>query len=63
MRKGGGVLEITSRKIVLQRTSRNQGSELSSATMIPQMTVVAGLTHSKEELSMKPAYAVGDYRT
>ena len=45
---------------VLEVTPRDQGSELSSATMIPQMTVVADLTRSEEELSLKPGYAVGD---
>ena len=28
--------------------------------MIPQMTVVADLTRSEDELSLKPGYAVGD---
>ena len=46
--------------MVLETTSRNQGSELSSSTMIPQMTVVADLTHSKDKPSLKPGYAVGD---
>ena len=41
-------------------TSRNQDSEQSSSTMIPQMTVVADLTPSEEEPSLKPGYAVGD---
>ena len=45
---------------VLEVTPRDQGSELSSATMIPQMTVVADLTRSEDELSLKPGYAVGD---
>ena len=44
----------------LRVTPRNQGSELSSATMIPQMTVVADLTSSEDLLSLKPGYAVGD---
>jgi hypothetical protein len=34
-------------RMVLETTSRNQGSGLSSATMIPQMTVVADLTRSE----------------
>ena len=38
----------------------NQGSGLSSATMIPQMTVVVDLTRSGDLLSLKPGYAVGD---
>jgi len=33
---------------VLETTSRNQSSEPPSATMIPQMTVIAGLTRSEE---------------
>ena len=37
-----------------------KGQSCSSATMIPQMTVVADLTHSEDELSLKPGYAVGD---
>ena len=41
-----------------ETTSRNQGSELSGATMIPQMAVAADLTRS--ELSLKPGNAVGD---
>jgi hypothetical protein len=41
-------------------TPRNQRSELSSATMIPQMTVVADLTRSEDWLSLKPGDAVGD---
>ena len=43
-----------------QVTPWNQGSELSSATRIPQMTVVADLTRSEDELSLKPGDAVGD---
>ena len=35
---------------VLEVTPRDQGSELSSATMILQMTVVADLTRSEDEL-------------
>ena len=46
--------------MVLETTSRSQGSELSSATMIPQMAVVADLTRSGDELSLKPGDAVGD---
>ena len=34
--------------MVLETTSRNQGSELSGATMIPKMTVVADLTRSED---------------
>ena len=45
---------------VLEVTPRNQGSELSSATMIPQMTVVVDLTRSEDWLSLKPGDAVGD---
>ena len=41
-------------------TSRDQGSELPGATMIPQMTVVADLTRSEDWLSLKPGDAVGD---
>ena len=37
---------------VLEVTPRDQGSELSSATMIPQMTMVADLTRSEDELSL-----------
>ena len=37
--------------MVLETTSRNQGSELSSATMIPQMTVVADLTRIPPHLT------------
>ena len=33
---------------LLEVTPRDQGSELSSATMIPQMTVVADLTRSED---------------
>ena len=44
----------------LETTFRNQGSELSNATMIPQMTAVTDLTRSEDELSLKPVYAVGD---
>ena len=39
--------------------SQNQGSELSSSMMIPQMTVVADLTRSEDELSLTADYAVG----
>ena len=34
--------------MVLETASRNQGSELSGATMIPQMTVVTDLTRSED---------------
>jgi cytidylate kinase len=34
--------------MVLETTSWNQGSELSSSTMIPRMTVVADLTRSED---------------
>ena len=44
--------------VVFETTSRNQGSELSGATMIPQITVVADLTRSEDLLSLKPGYAV-----
>ena len=47
--------------MVLETTSRNQSSELSSSTMIPQMTVVANLTRSEDSLSLKPGSAVEDY--
>ena len=40
---GGG---YPAHHMVLETTSRNQGSELSGAAMIPQMTVVADLTRS-----------------
>ena len=46
--------------MVLETTSRDQGSELSSAAMIPHMTVVADLTRHEDWLSLKPGYAVGD---
>ena len=46
--------------MVLDTRSRKEGSELSGATMIPQMTVVADLTRSEDLLSLKPGYAVGD---
>ena len=34
--------------LVLETTSRNQGLELSSSTVIPQMTVIADLTRSED---------------
>ena len=40
--------------------SRNEGSELSGATMIPQTTVAGDLTRREDELSLEPGYAVGD---
>ena len=36
--------------MVVETTSRDQGSELSSSTMIPQMTVVADVTRSEDWL-------------
>ena len=48
------------RCLVLKTTSRDQGSEPSNATIIPQMTVVAELTCSEDWLSSKPGFAVGD---
>ena len=45
---------------VLEVTPWDQGSELSSATVIPQMTVIADLTRSEDWLSLKPGCAVGD---
>ena len=47
-------------QMVLETTSRNQGPELSGATMIPQMTVVVDLTCNGDWLSLKPGDAVGD---
>ena len=44
--------------MVFETTSRNQGSELSGSTMSPQMTVVADLTCSEYQLSLKPGYTV-----
>ena len=41
-----GELAYPAHHMVLETTSRNQSSELSGATMIPQMTVVADLTRS-----------------
>jgi hypothetical protein len=35
-------------RMVLETTSRNQGSELFGATMIPQMAVVADLNRSED---------------
>ena len=66
---GGGVsppffvpreLAYPAHHMVLDTRSRKQGSELSGATMIPQMTAVADLTRSEDLLSLKPGYAVGD---
>ena len=37
-----------------------KGQSCSSATMIPQMTVVADLTCSEDEWSLKPGEVVGD---
>ena len=47
-------------KMMPKITSRNQGSELSNATMIPQMTVVVDLICSTDELSLAPDDAVLD---
>ena len=44
-------------------SSRNQGSKLSNATMISQITVAADVTHSEDPLSLKRGYAVGDCHT
>ena len=38
----------------------SQGSKLSNATMIPQMTAKADLLHSEDDVSLKLCYAVGD---
>jgi hypothetical protein len=46
--------------MVLETASQDQGSELPSSKMIPQMTVVVDLTCSEDELSLKPGYAVGE---
>ena len=43
---------------VLEMTSLDQSSELSSSMMIPQMTVIADLTCS--ELSLIPDHPVGN---
>ena len=43
--------------MVPETTSRRQGSELSNAMMIPQMTLVVDLTRSEDSLSVKPGYA------
>ena len=39
--------------------SRNQGSELSSATIVPQDGVVAGITRSRDLLYLISGNAVG----
>ena len=39
--------------------SRNQGSELSDATIAPQGDVVAGMTRSEDKLMLIPGNAVG----
>jgi len=39
--------------------SRSQGSELSSATIVPQDGVVADITHSKDLVYLMPGNAVG----
>ena len=49
--------------MALEITPRNQGSERSSATMIPQMAAVADLTRNEDWLSLKPGDAVGDCHT
>ena len=41
-------LAYLAHKMVLETTSRDEGSELSGATVIPQMTVVADLTGSED---------------
>ena len=41
-----GELAYPVHHMVLETTSRNQGSELSGATMTPQMTAAAALTRS-----------------
>ena len=38
----------------------DQGSELSTSMMIPQMTATADLTRTEGELSLIPDYAVGN---
>ena len=46
--------------MVPETTSQNQVFEPSNATMIPQMTLAADLTHSEDLLSLKPGQAMGD---
>ena len=46
--------------VVLEITPWDHGSELSSAMMTPQTTVVADLTRRGDLLSLKPRDAVGD---
>ena len=53
-----GELAYPGSHMVLETMSWYQGSELSGAKMIPQMTVVADLTGSEDLLSLKPGYAV-----
>ena len=55
-----GELAYPVHQMALETTFRDQGSELSSDPMIPQMAVVADLTRSADELSLKPGDAVGD---
>ena len=43
--------------------SQNQGSKLSNATMIPQVTAAADVTHSEDPLRLKPTFGVGDRHT
>ena len=51
---------MSPRDMVLNVPCRNQGSELSTSTMILQMTVVVDLTQIEDYLGLKPGYAVGD---
>jgi hypothetical protein len=50
------------RSLLIRRRSRkiskNQGSELSSATIVPQDGVVADITRSKDKLYLIPGNAV-----
>ena len=56
---GGIQAMIRCRSLLITRHSRNQGSELSSATVVPQDGVVADITRGEDELYLIPGNAVG----
>ena len=41
------------------KNPRNQGSELSNATIVPQYNVVANIARGEDELNLMPANAAG----
>ena len=59
---GHGKVPTPTHQKALGKFSRNQGSELSSATIVLQGNVVADITRSEDKLNLIPGNAAGTTR-